>query len=186
MTNEIPKQIQDLADKVCLKLNEIEGLEEALKNANKAKYAMEMELSEILDISGYTVGSSIALKNGRTIKLKEFFSSSIPAQSTIDKCKDPIKQEELLEKKQQCLKWLDQNNLSEIIKNNIIANLPRGDQDLAKEISSLLLEKGVAHIREENVHPQTLTATLKEQLRDGVNIPFELFSVQTGTKLEIK
>lgn len=189
MTKEnekLPKEIEDLSDKICYKINEIQDLEEKLKKANKSKFLMEKDLSELLDISGFTIGSKIQLKNGRSILLKEFFKASIPSQSSIDKCKDINKQQELIDKKEQCLRWLDQENLSDIIKNNIIANLPRGDNKIANEISDLLLEKGVSYIREENVHAQTLTATLREQLGKGINIPFDIFSVITGTKLEIK
>jgi hypothetical protein len=186
MTNELPKKIEELADKICLNLNEIENLEEALKFANKKQYAMEKELSELLDISGFTVGSKIELKNGRSITLKDYFKASIPAQSTIDKCKDPIKKQELLDKKENCLKWLDENNLGDIIKNNIVADLPRGSKELAEEISKMLSEKQVSHVKEESVHHSTLTATLNDHVKKGNMIPFDIFSVQIGTKLVIK
>ncbi|MFT6841376.1 MAG: hypothetical protein ACJASR_000136 [Psychroserpens sp.] len=186
MPKELPKQIEELSDKLCLKINEIENLTDELKRAEKARSAMQYDLAEILDTSGYTIGSKIALKNGRTIELKEFFTASIPSITSINKCKDPIKREELIDKKAQCLSWLDSQNLSNIIKNNIIANLPRGDAKLADEISQILEEREISFLREEAVNAMTLKATLKEHLSHGKNIPFDTFSVVTGTELKIK
>jgi hypothetical protein len=184
--SELPKQIEELADKICVKINEIEAMEEALKEAKQNKEIWMKELAEILDTSGYGVGSKIFLKNGREMKIKEFFSAGLPAKSTIEGCKDPEKKADLEEKKASGLKWLDDNGLGDVIKNNIVAILPRGGNEIAKEISDYLQQKQVPFAREESVHAMTLNATLKDALKQGKNIPFEVFNVTTGTVVEIK
>lgn len=183
---ELPTEIEKLADKICVKINEIEAAEDILKAAKADKEVWMKELAELLDTSGYAVGSKIFLKNGREMKLKDFFAANIPSKSAIDGCKDPEKQDDMIQRKEKALKWLDDNGVGDVIKNQIIAMLPRGDANKAAQIANYLLELEVGYIREESVHPQTLVATLKEALRDGKNIPFETFSVTTGTVVEIK
>lgn len=183
---ELPTQIEELADKICLRLNEIEVMEEQLSEAKSDKELWMKEMAELLDTSGYTIGSTIVLKNGRKMKLKEFFSASLPSKSAIDGQKDPEKQADLEERKEKGLKWLDDNGMGDVIKNNIVAILPRGDQQIAKEIAEILEAKKVAYVREESVHAMTLNATLKDAMKNGKNVPFETFSVMTGTVVEIK
>lgn len=183
---ELPTQIEELADKICLRLNDIELMEEQLSAAKSDKESWMKEMAELLDTSGYTIGSTIVLKNGRKMKLKEFFSASLPSKSAIDGQKDPEKQADLEERKEKGLKWLDDNGMGDVIKNNIVAILPRGDQQIAKEIAEILEQKKVAFVREEGVHAMTLNATLKDAMKQGKNVPFETFAVMTGTVVEIK
>lgn len=183
---ELPTQIEELADKICLRLNDIELMEEQLSAAKADKESWMKEMAELLDTSGYTIGSTIVLKNGRKMKLKEFFSASLPSKSAIDGQKDPEKQADLEERKEKGLKWLDDNGMGDVIKNNIVAILPRGDQQIAKEIAEILEQKKVAYVREESVHAMTLNATLKDAMKQGKNVPFETFAVMTGTVVEIK
>lgn len=183
---ELPTQIEELANKICVQINEIEVMEESLSKAGKNKEKWLQELAELLDGSGYSIGSKIFLKNGRKMLLKEFFSSSLPSQSSIDRCKDPEKRADLEARKLEGLEWLDKSGLGDVIKNNIVAILPRGNQELAKELAEILEQKQVSYVREESVHAMTLNATLKEQMKKGTNVPFETFGVITGTKVEIK
>lgn len=184
--SELPTQIEELADKICVQINEIEVIEERLSELKSTKEIYMKELAELLDASGYAVGSKIYLKNGREMKLKEFFSANLPSKSTIEGCKDPEKKADLEARKEEGLKWLDKNGLGDVIKNNIVAILPRGGNELAKEVSEFLAEKQVPYVREESVHSQTLTATLKDALRNGKNVPTETFAITTGTAVEIK
>lgn len=183
---QLPTQIEELADKICVQINEIEIMEEKLSESKTNKENWLKELAELLDGSGYTVGSKIFLKNGRKMQLKDFFSASLPSKSSIDSCKDPERQADLEQRKEDGLKWLDDNGLGDVIKNNIIAVLPRGNQELAKELASIFEQKQVPYVREESVHAMTLNATLKEQMKKGSNVPFDTFGVITGVKVEIK
>lgn len=183
---ELPEHISELADKICLQINEIETLEERLKTLKFEKEESIKQMAEILDTAGYAVGSKIFLKNGRQMNLKAYLQASLPSQSAIDACKDENKRQELEDKKTQGLKWLDENGMGDIIKNNIIAVLPRGSNEIAKEIASYLSEKQVSFVKDESVHYQTLLATIKGALKDGMNVPFDVFSINSGTTVEIK
>jgi len=167
-------QIETLSTKLSEIVEELKQLEEKSKNLNKVKYAVEQELAESLDEAGFTVGSKIELKNGKTVTLKEYFKASIPSQTTINKEKD------------KCLKWLQENQLDDIIKNNIVASLPKDSNEIANELSALLEEKGISFTRDESVHPSTLKSTLDLELKKGNIPPLDDFSVQHGSTVAIK
>lgn len=182
--------IQTEIEKRALMISELvdkqEHLEAELKTTNETLAVHEKELADLLAAEGFAIGSKIALSNGRNIVIKDFFSASIPAQSSINSAKDPEKMEELAYKKEQCLKWLDENNLGDVIKNNLVVSFDRGENDKSKKLMEELEDQGLAFIKDESVHPMTLKATLKEAMKDGKNIPFDIFSVQIGTIVNIK
>lgn len=182
----ISKEIEKLA----LLISDIEesksNLEQKLKTINESLELYKKELADLLLAQGFEVGSKIKLVNGRTLNVKDFFSASIPAQSSINSAKDAEKMNELSNKKEACLEWLDENNLGDIVKNNIVVSLDRGEAEKAKELMLELQEKGLNFVRDESVHPMTLKAALKKAMQSGLDVPFDTFSVQTGIVVEIK
>lgn len=172
-------QISDLKSKA-------EAKEKELKEINTTLGTYELELAELLAMEGFEVGSSIKLSNGRNLKIKEFFSSSMVSQSAIDKAKNPELMEDLMEKKEKQIGWLDKNGLGDIVKNKITIDLDRGEQEKARELMLEFQEKGLSFSRDESVHSSTLNAALKKEYKSGTNIPKELFSLFVGTKVEIK
>lgn len=184
--DELPTKIEELADKICIKINEIEIMEEVLKQTKADKEKWLTELAEILDSAGMKIGSQIILKNGRKMKLKDFFSASIPSKSTIEGCRDSELRDELIHRKEKALQWLDDNGAGDLIKNQIIAILPKGAAEIADKISKYLLDLEIGHIREESVHHSTLSAALKGFLKDGINVPANTFGIVTGVVVEIK
>lgn len=188
---EFQPTINDNVDALALKLikihDEIEKIEVKLK-AKKEEYKniRENELVELLENEGFAVGSKITFKNGRQIILKEFFTAKLPTESSINKAKDPIKKEELRNKRTAGLKWLEDNDLDGIIKNEIIAKLDKGENEKVKVIMKYLMEQNVTCMNEESVNAATLKATLKEQMKEGRQIPDDTFSVFTGTIVDVK
>lgn len=178
--------IEKLALKICELKDRKEGFEKQVKELGDNIGKFESELAELLSTEGFEIGTTLKLKNGRVLKIKDFFSASIPSQSSINGAKDIEKQEDLIYRKEQALKWLDDNNLSDIIKNQIAISLDRNENEKAKELAAQLEEQGYQFIKEESVHPMTLKSTLKEAISQGLDVPFDTFSVQTGTLIEIK
>lgn len=181
----IQNEIEKRALKICELVDKKDSLSSDLKEVNDTLAAHEKELAELLAAEGFAIGSKIALANGRQLAIKDFFSASIPAQSSIDSAKDPEKMEELAYKKDQALKWLDENNLGDIVKNNLVIAFGRGENDKSKKLMEELEEQGLEFIKDESVHPMTLKATLKEALQDGKKVPFDIFSVIAGTIVTI-
>lgn len=182
----ISNEIESLALAISKLEDDKEGLTCQLKQVNEDLNNHEKELADLLTAEGFAIGSKIKLQNGRTLQIKDFFSASIPSQSSINSAKDQEKMQDMIDKKDSCLKWLDDNNLGGVIKNEVVVSFDRGDNEKAKELMLELQEKQLDCLKEESVHPMTLKATLKEALSQGLNVPFDLFSVQTGIQISIK
>lgn len=165
---------------------QIETKEKELKQLNISLGSYELELGELMTLEGFEVGSTIQLANGRKLKIKEFFNASMVSQGAIDKAKDPSLLEELYEKKERQLKWLEENNLADIVKNKIVIALDRGESEVANQLMIEFQEKGLSFTRDESVHASTLNATLKKEFKNGNNVPKDLFGIHVGTKVEIK
>lgn len=179
-------KVEDLALKLSDNEDAIETLEKQLEKEKEINTAIKKDLSELMEAEGYAIGSTIVLKNGKILKVKEYFTCGIPSESKISKEKDPDQQKALIEKKEDCLSWLNINGLDGIIKNILTASFGKGENEKAKEIVTLLQDHGVLCENEITVHPSTLKSTLKEVMKAGKDVPFELFDIHNGMVVEIK
>lgn len=195
MTNEInnPQQEQKVSsqiEKFCLYLSTLDAsasrLEKELEETNKKIEETKKELCDLLMSEGIGSGSTVKLSNGRVLKVKDFFSASIPTQNQIDTQKDPEKQFEMQQRREMALKWLEENNCADIIKNEVIVSFDKGENEKAKELLVKLQEEGLYASNEINVNANTLKATLKKEFEKGTNLPSEVFSIYTGIAVDIK
>jgi hypothetical protein len=177
-------------EKFCFYLTDLDkkatDLENQLKETNKKIEETKKELCDLLASEGIGSGSTVKLSNGRVLKVKDFFSASIPTQNQIDSQKDLQKQFEMQIKRQEGLKWLEENNLADIIKNEVIVAFDKGENEKAKQLLENLQKEGLYAINEINVNPMTLKAVLKKEFEKGLNIPEDVFSVYTGIAVDIK
>lgn len=184
---EVNKGIEILAIKLTEEVDELKELELKVKEKKKIINQLKTkDLAELVDAEGYQAGSKITLKNGRIITVKEFFQASIPSLSAIDKEKDELKQIEKQGKREKALKWLNDNGLADIIKNTVTAKFNKEEGDKAKGLLEWLVKKEISAVRDENVHPATLIATLKEVMGRGEEVPLETFGIMRGIVVDAK
>jgi hypothetical protein len=86
----------------------------------------------------------------------------------------------------QAINWLDNNGLGDIVKDKVAVDFGRGESDSAKELIKFCEEHGFRASENMSVHPQTLKATVKEQMSRGIEFPEEFFSISPVTKSVIK
>lgn len=177
-------------EKFCLYLSDLDkkasNLEAELKDTNKKIEETKKELCDLLASEGIGSGSVVKLSNGRVLKVKDFFSASLPTQAQIDGQKDHEKQFEMQTKREQGLKWLEENNLADIIKNEVAIAFDKGENEKAKELMLELMEKGLSCRNDISVNAMTLKAALKKEFENGTNIPSDCFSVYNGITVDIK
>lgn len=113
--------------------------------------------------------SAITLDDGSTVTVEEEVSTSITAA-----------------KAPRALQWLIDNGFGGIIKSQIITAFDSGDREIAAETAAELREKFDGVTLKEVVHPQTLKSFVKEQLREGRDIPFDLFSIHPYNVAKLK
>lgn len=177
-------------EKFCFYLTDLDKksaqLENELKETNKKIEETKKELCDILAAEGIGSGSTVKLSNGRVLKVKDFFSASIPTQNQIETQKDENKRFEMENKRAMGLKWLEENNLADIIKNEVIVAFDKGENEKAKQLLENLQQQGLYASNEINVNAMTLKAVLKKEFEKGVNVPEDVFSVYTGIAVDIK
>lgn len=90
------------------------------------------------------------------------------------------------ERKREAFAWLTNNGFGGLIKTEVVTSFSRNERDKALAFSSALAEKGYATGFEETVHPQTMAAFMREQIREQGKVPLDLFGARPVWKTKIK
>ncbi len=87
--------------------------------------------------------------------------------------------------RQEAIKWLVNNGFAASVKNEVKVSFSKDEYDKAQNLAADLRDKNFPALENQTVHPQTLQSIVTNCLKDGVNIPLELFSVfrQRSTKI---
>ena len=72
------------------------------------------------------------------------------------------------------------------IKSNVEVQFGRNEDDACNAFTKELREKKLYYKRAVGVHPGSVNAILKERLKDGKDIPVELFRVYMGRRAKIR
>lgn len=152
-------QLQKLAEQQADEAAKVAKLEMELEKARAAlKHTSEVVLPEAMERAGLEEFKS---HTGLIIKVKEDIRCSIPAT-----------------KATQALAWLRANGHAALIKRQVSLAFGKGDDERASKLLKLLEESGYLDFGDqEGVHSQTLSAFVRNALKEGEEIPLELFSV---------
>lgn len=75
----------------------------------------------------------------------------------------------------EAIKWLLDHNQSALVKNTVTVSFNKGQEADAAALEEKLSGEKRDFKRSSSVHPQTMAAHIREQLKAGVNFPMELF-----------
>ena len=146
---------------------DIKGVEARLKVLKEqAREIAEKQLPEAMAEVGM---AKFTLTDGSEITVKPYYSAKISD-----------------EKREECFGWLHDNGHEALIKDEVVLTFNRGEHDKAEEFKAWLDEQGYDFSGKMGVHPQTLTAFVKEQVESGAEFPLELFNVYIGQIAKIK
>ena len=178
--NMMLEDSKDLLDEVevttvaqeCVKLkqkeDEIAALEEQLKNKKaEADDISSRVIPELLAEQGL---SEIKLADGSKVSVKKEYRCTIP--------KDEVRRE-------LCYKWLRDQKLEDIIKNNVFVTFGKGEDDKAKQLLDLAVANGFEPQQKSDVSWQTLTALFRERIESGLDMPSDVFSTWVKDKTKI-
>jgi hypothetical protein len=147
----------------------VAGLELQLKEAKKGLAQIsETELPELmaeLDIPSFTLG------DGTTISVKEDVFGGITAAN-----------------QQKAFNWLDEHNQSRLIKRHFIVEFGKDEDKWADKFERDCAKRKLPlHLtRKKTVNPNTLKAFVREQLKEGVDFPMDLFGVYLKKIAKVK
>lgn len=140
-----------------------ESIEKAKAELSRTKREDLPELMRELGLA------QIKLSTGETITIRDDVAARIPE-----------------EKRAAAFDWLTEHGFDGIIKTSITVNYGRGEtkQAVADAEEIQRLTKHLASL-EENVHPQTLRAFIRERMEAGEVVPFDLFGVHPYSEAKI-
>ena len=154
---------------------------EKLKSVGAQVLAAESKLKELKEqekyINNFTIPeimnkmnlSTVKLKDGSELSIKKVYSATIKA-----------------DKKAQAIKWLRDNGLGDIVKNEITVNFGQGEENKAMAYANLARGQGYEPSQKEAVHAMTLKVTMEDWKNKGNEVPEDLFWTFDGNQTKIK
>ena len=150
------------------KEDEITDLEEQLKKKKEeADFISSSVIPELLAEQGL---SEIKLADGSKVAVKKEFRCTLP--------KDEVKRE-------LAYKWLRNEKLGDIIKNNVFVTFGKGEDDKAKQLLDLAAANGYEPQQKSDVAWMTLTALFRERIEAGLDMPSDVFNTWIKDKTKI-
>ena len=167
-------EVTTIADQ-CQKLKNLEDditrAEEHVSNLKAmARDISERVIPELLAEQGL---SSLKLADGSSVTVKREYRCTLP--------KDDFKREG-------AYKWLRENGLGDVIKNNVSVTFGRGEDNKAQQLLDLAASNGFEPQQKADVAWNTLTALFQERVESGLDMPSDVFStwIKDTTKITRK
>ena len=152
-------QLQSLED-------EVKIMEDNLKRKKEAADKISEEvIPEIMDKMKL---KTLKLQDGSAIEVKEIYGASIPVAN-----------------REGAYKWLRDNDLGDLIKNEITVSFGRGEDNKANDYASLAETNGYQPSQKMKVEPMTLKALYRERVESNQDLPSEHFNLFKGNKTKI-
>jgi hypothetical protein len=146
--------------------DEIKIAEESLK---QLKQQAETLSSEVIPTMMTEMNiSTMKLADGSALEVKPVYGASIP-----------------IEKKEEAFKWLRDNGLGDLIKNEVTVSFGRNEDNKAVEYAVLAQGQGYQPTQKLKVEPMTLKALVRERIEKGLDMPSDLFNVFAGNRTKI-
>jgi hypothetical protein len=112
--------------------------------------------------------STLKLADGSAVEVKPVYSASIP-----------------IAKKEEAFKWLRDNDLGDLIKNEVTVSFGRNEDNKAADYAVLAQGQGYQPIQKLKVEPMTLKALVRERVESGKDMPSDLFNVFAGNRTKL-
>jgi len=150
---------------------QIEKIEEELKDLNKTYY--RLTTADIPDAMAMAGTISFTTTAGLKVKVQDIVRGSLPKTEP--------------EKRAAAIKWLEENGAADIIKDEIVVAVEKGQHNAASDVIERLKELGLSFKSQTNVHPQTLAALARERMRAGEHLPLDTLGliVERRAKIEV-
>lgn len=166
--DNLKAQVEALVKRMDAEKAEIDRLEEALSAAKEAyRKTSESDIPELMD----GLRGKLALEDGRYLEIEDVIHGSVPKE------KQPFAYD-----------WMDKNGYHGLAKRQIRMEFNLDETAWANKVMADLRKrkKSVRAVMERSVHPQTLLAFIRECVREGVDLPDNLFSVRKYQRAKIR
>jgi len=162
------------SDKLSDQVVKLTNLEDELANKEKElkelKRKVELVSGEIIPTMMQEMNiSTLKLADGTSVEVKPLYRASI-----------------LVANREGAFKWLRDNGLGDLIKNEVTVAFGRNEDIKASDYAGLAKRQGYEPVQKLKVEPMTLKALVRERIESGKEIPTELFSVFAGNQTKVK
>ena len=160
---------KSLSDQV-VKLKSLEDdLEKKEKELKELKRHIELVSGEVIPTMMQEMNiSTLKLADGSSVEVKPVYGASIS-----------------LANKEAAYKWLRENGLGDLIKNEITVSFGRNEDNKAREYANLAESSGYQPQQKLKVEPMTLKALYRERVEKDLDLPSEHFNLFKGNKTKI-
>ena len=160
-------KVSRLAEELIDKEEEVKEAEARLKILKEqARDSAERQLPDAMAEVGM---AKFVLTDGSEVTVKPYYSAKIGD-----------------DKRDECFNWLQDHGHEALIKDEVSITFNKGEHERAEEFKSQLEQQGIEYNGKMGVHPQTLTAFVREQVESGAEFPLELFNVYIGQIAKVK
>lgn len=128
----------------------------------------------------------LALTRGLRVEVKKVIAASLPSESAVNRERDPETREQMKERYERGIKYLETAGGAAIIKTSVKADLGKDSGKLAKLVLAALKKLKVEATASRGVHPGTLSAWVRERIEAGLEVDYEALAVYDGYVAEIK
>ena len=161
------------AKKLSDQVVKLQGLEEELlvteQELKELKRIVELVSAEVIPTMMQEMNiSTLKLADGTSVEVKPVYGASIPA-----------------DKREEAYKWLRENGLGDLIKNEVTVAFGRSEDDKAQQYAVLAQGQGYEPFQKLKVEPMTLKALVRERVENGLDMPSDLFNVFTSNRTKI-
>ena len=112
--------------------------------------------------------STLKLADGSAVEVKPIYGASISPDN-----------------KEKAFKWLRDNGLGDLIKNEVTVSFGRNEDNKAADYAVLAQGQGYQPIQKLKVEPMTLKALVRERVESGKDMPSDLFNVFAGNRTKL-
>ena len=163
------KDIKSLSDQV-LKLRDLEAEVKSDEERIKTKQKEIARISEdVIPTMLSEMGlSQLKLADGSSVDVKPFYNASISVAN-----------------REKAYKWLRDNGLGDIIKNDVTVSFGRNEDNKAVDYANLAKSQGFEPTQKLKVEPMTLKALVRERIEAGKQMPMDIFYVYVGNRTKL-
>ena len=161
------------ANKLSDQVVKLQKLEEELlvkeEELKELKRKVELVSGEVIPTMMQEMNiSTLKLADGTSVEVKPVYGASIPTKS-----------------KEEAFKWLRDNGLGDLIKNEITVAFGRNEDNKASQYAVLAKGQGYEPVQKLKVEPMTLKALVRERIEAGQDMPSDLFNLFAGSRTKI-
>ena len=162
-------EIKSLSEQV-LKLMDLEAEVKSDEERIKTKQKEIARISEdVIPTMLSEMGlSQLKLADGSSVDVKPFYSASISVAN-----------------REKAYKWLRDNGLGDIIKNDVTVSFGRNEDNKAVDYANLAKSHGFEPTQKLKVEPMTLKALVRERIEAGQEMPMDIFNVYVGNRTKL-